>query len=155
MNISKHNRLFVALGAALFAGSMLSANPAAAQEDPFQAYASQTRAQVRAELTAQPGPAERLRDLQEALSGARVVAGLDDIPRQGRRAIAQIRADARDSFKQSAPAAVGQVLAQAQVRPVRVAKVETPEDAGREWSMPAVQLKPLLDMNILLFRFQK
>lgn len=155
MNTTHRNRLFVALGAALFAGSMLSTGAAAAQESEFQAFSSQARAKVRAETTRQPGTAERLQEMQRTLDGALVHAGLDQIRSQGEEAIASIRSEAQASVRSSGPAALGATLAQVTVVPVRVADSRRAENAGKDWALPEVEIKPLIDLKILLFSFRK
>lgn len=155
MNTTHRNRLFVALGAALFAGSMLSTGAAAAQESEFQAFSSQVRAKVRAEATRQPGTADRLQEMQRTLDGVLVHAGLDQIRSQGEEAIASIRSEALAAVKASGPRALGTTLAQANVVPVRVADSRRPDNAGKDWALPEVEIKPLIDLKILLFSFRK
>lgn len=154
MNTKTRKNLVVALGAALFAGSMLS-TAAAAQESEFQAYAKETRASVLAEVTEQPDTGERLHEMRKTLEGALVVAGLDGIPAQGEDAIASIREQTLSSFRSNASSAIGLTLAQAHVRPMQVAEVNNANQSKNDWSLPEVEIKPLIDMNFLLFSFRK
>lgn len=159
MNTLKQTRLTLALGAGLFAGSMLTANMALAQESDFQAFSRHAVEQVRQEATTQPGTAERLNQIQGSLAGARVAPGLSQIPLQGERAIDSIRAEVKASFRRQAPAAVANVLAQH--APVyAVAQEESLPAVESGWSiraveMPTVDIKPMLDLSILLFSFDK
>lgn len=152
MNTMTRKNLVVALGAALVAGSMLSAGTASAQDNGFNTFASQARANVLAETTAQPGTGERLREMQRTIAGARVVPGVS-IAEQGELALADLRAETLASFRHNAAGAVGLTLAQASVEPVRLA--ETRPARQRDWSLPEVEIKPLIDMNLLLFSFEK
>jgi|GEM_PF-3626898 len=159
MNTMKQTRLTLALGAGLFAGSMLTANAALAQESDFQAFSRHAVEQVRQEATTQPGTEGRIEQIQASLEGARVAPGLSQIPVQGEQAIDSILADVKASFRHEAPSAVAQVLAQH--APVyAVAQEDSAPTLESGWSiqaveMPTVDIKPMLDLSILLFSFDK
>lgn len=107
--------------------------------------------------------AEQLADLRAAapgqiagsLRGARVVASLPSGEQNAREAIAAIQSEQLEDMRRNAGSQLAASMAGAHVMS-SVAETGTVARSGlREWSMPDVEFKPLLDMSILHFSFRK
>lgn len=115
MNAIKHTKLTMALGAALVAGAM-TANAQALETD-FNDFTRQARTVALAEATTQPGGQERVRQLRDALEGARVIAGLPDAAEQREAALAAIRSEQLGELRAEAPVQMAASLAGVRVIP--------------------------------------
>lgn len=139
MNAIDHTKMTMTLAAVLVAASM-TANTARAAD--FNEFAAEARARALNEATRQPGPEARVKELRDALQGARVLSLAPSVDAQGEQALATIRAEQLAEMRAGAPDEIAGALAGA-----RVVKKLPPRSRRTESAIAAVRAEQLETMR--------